>query len=72
MNPATTKPEFTGPPASTPAIRKPQHLRNHEHIRQCAQEIYRARGGLRGMRLNDWLKAEQQLKQELKKQITNQ
>ena len=50
---------------SAPVIHSPQLPRNFELIRQRAQEIYRARGGMMGMTLNDWLKAEQELKQEL-------
>jgi len=42
--------------------------RNHEptpeQIRQRAHEIYLARGGTPGNDLEDWLRAEQQLKQE--------
>jgi len=41
---------------------------NFEQIRRRAQEIYRARRGIAGMTLNDWLKAEQELKQELAKE----
>ena len=35
-----------------------------EEIRQRAHEIYLARGGTPGNDLEDWLRAEQQLKQE--------
>ena len=56
---------------SAPVIHSPLLPRSFEQIRQRAQEIYRARGGVMGMTLNDWLKAEQELKQELEKQITN-
>ncbi len=35
--------------------------RDYEQIRQRAQAIYRARGGMMRMTLNDWLKAEQEL-----------
>ena len=48
-----------------PAIRVPQLPRNYEQIQQRAREIYRARGGIMGMTLNDWLKAELELKQRL-------
>ncbi len=56
---------------SATAIHTPQLPRNFERIRQRAQEIYRARGGMMGMTLSDWLKAELELKQEIEKQITN-
>ena len=49
---------------SATAIHAPQLPRNFEHIRQRAEAIYAARGGMMGMTLNDWLKAEQELKQE--------
>jgi hypothetical protein len=48
-----------------PVIRTPRLPRNYKRICQRAQAIYRARGGMMGMTLNDWLKAEQELKQEL-------
>lgn len=48
---------------AAPAIRTFQLPRNYEQILQRAQEFYRARGGMAGMTLNDWLKAEQELKQ---------
>jgi hypothetical protein len=35
-----------------------------EEIRQRAQEIFIARGGAPGKELEDWLRAEQELKQE--------
>ncbi len=35
-----------------------------EEIRQRAHEIYLARGGTPGNELEDWLRAEEQLKQE--------
>lgn len=35
-----------------------------EEIRQRAQELFTARGGVPGHELDDWLRAEQQLKQE--------
>jgi len=42
--------------------------RNHEptpeQIRQRAQQIFLARGGTSGKELEDWLRAEQELKQE--------
>ena len=56
---------------SATAIHAPQLPRNFERILQRAQEIYRARGGMMGMTLNDWLKAEHELKPKFEKQITN-
>ena len=50
---------------SATAIHAPWLPRNFEKIRQRAQAIYRARGGMMRMTLNDWLKAELELKQEL-------
>ena len=47
-----------------PAIRTLQLPHNYEQILQRAQEFYHARGGMTGMTLNDWLKAEQELKQQ--------
>jgi len=35
-----------------------------EEIRQRAQEIFMARGGAPGRELDDWLQAEQELKQQ--------
>jgi hypothetical protein len=61
----TSKTEFSGQYMSAPVIQSPQLPRNFERIRQRAHEIYRARGGAMGMTLNDWLKAELELKQEL-------
>jgi len=51
--------------SSAPVIHAPQLPHNYEQIRQRALAIYRARGGLMRMTLNDWLKAGQELKQEL-------
>jgi len=50
---------------SAPGILTPQLPHNFEQIHQRARQIYRARGGLAGMTLNDWLKAEQELKRKL-------
>lgn len=50
---------------SATTIRTPGLPHNFEQIRRRAQEIYRARRGITGMTLNDWLKAGQELKQEL-------
>jgi hypothetical protein len=65
MKTSTPKTKFTKQYMSAPVIHSPQLPRDFEQIRQRAQEIYRARGGMMGMTLNDWLKAEQELKQEL-------
>jgi hypothetical protein len=65
MKTSASKPKFTEQYMSAPVIHSPQLPRNFERIRQRAQEIYRARGGMMGMTLNDWLEAEQELKQEL-------
>ena len=62
---------MTSPLASATTIHAPQLPRYFERTLQRAQEIYRARGGMMGMTLNDWLKAELELKQEHAKQITN-
>ena len=59
-------------PMSATAIHAPWLPRNFENIRQRAQAIYRARGGMMRMTLNDWRKAEQELKPKFEKQITNQ
>ncbi len=67
MKTLTSKSKFTGQYLSAPVIRDPQLPRNYEQIRQRAHEIYAARGGIRGMTLNDWLKAEVELEQQLGK-----
>ena len=36
-----------------------------EQIRQRARAIYAAHGGMEGMALNDWLRAEQELQRQL-------
>ena len=54
-------------PMSATAIHTPQLPQCFEKIRQRAQAIYRARGSMMRMTLNDWLKAEQELKQALGK-----
>jgi hypothetical protein len=56
--------------ACATAIHTPQLPHYFEQIRQRAEAFYAARHGMIGMTLNDWLKAEQELKFE--KQITNQ
>lgn len=50
---------------NAPVIHTPRLPHNYEQIRERAQAIYTARGGMMGMTLNDWLKAEQELKREL-------
>ena len=35
-----------------------------DEIRQRAQKLFKARGGTPGRELDDWLRAEQQLKEE--------
>ena len=50
---------------SATTIHIPQLPRNYQEIGWRAQKIYVARGGMMGMTLNDWLQAEQELKQEL-------
>jgi hypothetical protein len=65
-------PKMSPPPKRSPAIQAPRLPRNFEQIRKRAEELYAARHGMIGMTLNDWLKAELELKQEQAKQITNQ
>ena len=50
---------------SATAIHTPRLPQDFEKIRQRAQVIYCARGGMMRMTLNDWRKAELELKQEL-------
>jgi len=47
---------------SIPLIPTAQLAPTVEQIHQRARDIYLARGGMEGMTLNDWLQAEQQLK----------
>jgi hypothetical protein len=47
------------PLTTTPALPP-----THERIRERAHEIFMARGGTPGNELDDWLRAEQELKQE--------
>jgi len=49
---------------SAPTIVARNHEPTPEQIRQRAQQIFLARGGTPGKELEDWLRAEQQLKQE--------
>ncbi len=71
MKTSTSKAKINGQYESAPVIHTPQLPRDFEQIRQRAQAIYRARGGMMGMTLNDWLKAEQELKQEFAGQTNN-
>ena len=64
MKTSTSKPKFIEQYEPPPFIPAPQLPRRFEQIRQRAQEIYRARGGMMRMTLNDWLKAELELKPE--------
>ena len=57
---------------SATAMHVPQLRKKFEQIRQRAEAFYAARNGMIGMTLNDWLKAEQELKPKFEKQITNQ
>ena len=56
---------------SATAIHAPQLPHNFEQIRKRAEELHAARNGMIGMTLNDWLKAEQELKQEFAEQTNN-
>ena len=49
---------------SAPTIVARNHEPTPEQIRQRAQQIFLARGGTPGKELEDWLRAEQELKQE--------
>jgi hypothetical protein len=71
MKRTTSTPKMTSQLTSATAIHTPQLPHNFEQIRQRAEELHAARNGMIGMTLNDWLKAEQELKQELEKQITD-
>jgi hypothetical protein len=71
MKSTTSTPKMSPQPMSATAIHAPQLPPNFEQIRRRAEEFYATRNGMIGMTLNDWLKAEQELKQELEKQITN-
>lgn len=64
---ATAISKFTEQYESAPVIHAPQFPRNGERT----QEIYAARGGMMGMTLNDWLKAEQELDRVLEKQTNH-
>ena len=51
-------------PRRAAAIHAPQLPHDFERIRKRAEALYAARNGMIGMALNDWLQAEQELKQE--------
>jgi len=68
MEALTSKRKFIEQYMNAPVVHSPQLPRNYEQIRQRAQAIYAARGGMMGMTLNDWLKAELELKQQLGEQ----
>lgn len=70
MKTFASKSKFTNSYKHAPLIHEPQLARNCEEIRQRAESIYHARGGMAGMTLNDWLKAELELKRELAETIT--
>ena len=65
MKTSTSKPKLTEEYMGATTIHITQLPRNYQEIRRRAQKIYVARGGMMGMTLNDWLQAEQELKQEL-------
>jgi len=68
MKTSTFKPKSTGRYESAATIHTLQLPGNFEQIQKRAQKIYAARGGMMGMTLNDWLRAEQELKRELGQQ----
>jgi hypothetical protein len=68
MKTSMFKGKEAGPLASARAIDTARLAGDSEQIGQRAQAIYRARGGRMMMTLNDWLKAEQELKRELSEQ----
>ncbi|MDB6015970.1 MAG: hypothetical protein JWR19_459 [Pedosphaera sp.] len=61
----TSKKNHTEQYQSAPTMRTPAPPPTAEQIRQRAHEIYRARGGGEGLALNDWLKAEEEIKRKL-------
>jgi hypothetical protein len=65
MKRTTSTSQTTSQPASATAIHTPQLPQDFEKIRQRTQAIYRARGGMMKMTLNDWRKAGLELEQEL-------
>jgi hypothetical protein len=71
MKTSTLKPKFTGQYESAPTIQTPWLPRDYEPVRQHTRAIYRARGGIMQMTLNDWLKAGQELNPKLAEQINH-
>jgi hypothetical protein len=61
-----SKPKDGKQPKGTPTVRAAALSPNQrpDEIRQRAQELFKARGGTPGHELDDWLRAEQQLKEE--------
>ena len=66
-----TTPKMSPQPQRATAIHTPQLPPNFEQIRRRAEELYAARNGMIGMTLNDWRKAEQELRPVPEKQITH-
>ena len=71
MKTTTSKPKMSPQTMSATANHTPQLRHNFEQIRQRAEEFYATRNGMIGMTLNDWRKAEQELKPKFEKQLTN-
>jgi len=71
MKSTTSTPNMTSPPAGAAANLAPHWPRNFEEARKRAGEYYAARDGMGRMTLNDWLEAEQELKQEFAEQTDN-
>ena len=67
MKTLTSKPKCTEQHEPAPATHAPQLPRKLERIRKRAEEFYAARCGMIGLTLNDWLKAEQEVKRGLEK-----
>ena len=72
MKRTTSTPHTSSQLTSATALHASQLPPNFEQIRKRVGEFYAARNGTIGMTLNDWLKAEQELKPKFEKQITNQ
>lgn len=62
MKKTTPTPPKTSQHGKATAIHVPQLPHNFKQIRKRAEELYAARTGMIGATLNDWLKAEQELK----------
>jgi hypothetical protein len=62
MKTSTRKPRTPNPSLPNPQTPAPDPTL--EEIRQCAHDIYLARGGQEGLALNDWLAAEQQIQRK--------